>query len=278
MGRCGRSLSSVSAVLERVASARDVAFGAYFLPHGAMRDALAGGCAPRRARRGDAASGSVPESVREALQRRSRARAARRRCDRHAACRAIACRFTSKRRVCDGVAYLDDRNWTQRGPETVVGDDDPADVALVRDALAGRGGTGATLATRKDEALRARSRPDRPGAVRRQWSSRPNASRPRRSRARCSATRSQERRRRSWSGARAGIRCAKRGRFARSPIPALTVRAERTERKARPRRRHRLDRFRECDRRLGPGRRSTRMGDAHARTRARCGGSLGARA
>jgi hypothetical protein len=36
----------------------------------------------------------------------------------------------------------------------VVCDDDPADVALVRTALAGRGGADATLATRKDEVLR----------------------------------------------------------------------------------------------------------------------------
>ena len=62
--------------------------------------------------------------------------------------------FHLKAAVCDGVAYLDDRNWTKRGPETVVADDGAADVALVRDALAGRGGADATLATRKDEALR----------------------------------------------------------------------------------------------------------------------------
>jgi hypothetical protein len=62
--------------------------------------------------------------------------------------------FHLKAAVCDGVAYLDDRNWTQRGPEIVVADDDPRDVALVRDALGGRGGGDATLATRKDEVLR----------------------------------------------------------------------------------------------------------------------------
>lgn len=62
--------------------------------------------------------------------------------------------FHLKAAVCDGVAYLDDRNWTQRGPEIVVADDDPRDVALIRDALRGRGGSDATLATRKDEVLR----------------------------------------------------------------------------------------------------------------------------
>ncbi|HEY0615420.1 MAG TPA: hypothetical protein VGC96_12290, partial [Candidatus Elarobacter sp.] len=41
-----------------------------------------------------------------------------------------------------------------RGPEIVVADDAPRDVALVRDALAGHGGAHGRLATRKDEALR----------------------------------------------------------------------------------------------------------------------------
>ena len=45
--------------------------------------------------------------------------------------------FHLKAAVCDGVAYLDDRNWTKRGPEIVIADDAPDDVALVRDALAG---------------------------------------------------------------------------------------------------------------------------------------------
>jgi hypothetical protein len=61
--------------------------------------------------------------------------------------------FHLKAAVCDGVAYLDDRNWTKRGPEIVVADDDPHDVGLVRDALAGRGGADRALATRKDVAL-----------------------------------------------------------------------------------------------------------------------------
>ena len=61
--------------------------------------------------------------------------------------------FHLKAAVCDGVAYLDDRNWTKRGPEIVVADDDPRDVGLVRDALAGRGGADRALATRKDVAL-----------------------------------------------------------------------------------------------------------------------------
>ncbi len=50
------------------------------------------------------------------------------------------------------MAYLDDRNWPKSG-DTVVADDDPRDVALVRAALRGRGGADDALATRKDVAL-----------------------------------------------------------------------------------------------------------------------------
>ncbi len=63
--------------------------------------------------------------------------------------------FHLKAAVCDGVAYLDDRNWTARGPEMVIADDDPLDVSVVRSAVRdARAGDDAALATRKDEALR----------------------------------------------------------------------------------------------------------------------------
>lgn len=41
-----------------------------------------------------------------------------------------------KAAVVDGVAYLDDRNWATRGHETILRDDDPADVAAVARAIA----------------------------------------------------------------------------------------------------------------------------------------------
>ncbi len=145
------SLSSVSAVLERVASARDVAFGSYFLPHGPMRDALV-----TAARRGAHVSLTLQaDPYRNPYGRRCNADAAR---ELRAAGGSVSllpsdrAPFHLKAAVCDDVAYLDDRNWTQRGPETVVADGDPADVALVREALAGRGGADVALATRKDEA------------------------------------------------------------------------------------------------------------------------------
>ena len=60
--------------------------------------------------------------------------------------------FHVKGAVCDGVAYLDDRNFP-RTDQTVLRDDDPNDVALVSAAIHGTGTTSPTLATEKDDAL-----------------------------------------------------------------------------------------------------------------------------
>jgi hypothetical protein len=146
------SLSSVPDVLARIGSARDVAFGSYFLPKGAMRDALAGA-----ARRGAHVSVTLQaDPYRNPFGARCNAQAARVLRSAGAGVSLLPSNrapFHLKAAVCDGVAYLDDRNWTKRGPELVVADDDPRDVALVRDALAGRGGADRALATRKDVAL-----------------------------------------------------------------------------------------------------------------------------
>lgn len=58
-----------------------------------------------------------------------------------------------KAAVVDGVAYLDDRNWASRGEETIVRDDDAADVAAIREAIAGRRGATASVALEKSPAL-----------------------------------------------------------------------------------------------------------------------------
>jgi hypothetical protein len=148
------SLSSVPDVLTRIASAHDVAFGSYFLTRGPVRDALAGA-----ARHGAHVAVTLQADPYRGSGQRAPESAASARMLREAGAQvSLLARdqvpFHLKAAVCDGVAYLDDRNWTQRGPEIVVADDDPRDVALLRDALAGHGGADATLATRKDEALR----------------------------------------------------------------------------------------------------------------------------
>jgi len=53
----------------------------------------------------------------------------------------------------DRIAYLDDRNWSDDGPQTIVADDLPGDVAIVRDALARRPAAGEHLRTVKPESL-----------------------------------------------------------------------------------------------------------------------------
>ena len=158
------SLSSVPRVLAHVASARDVAFGAYFLtPRGAAAGALLDA-----ARRGAHVALTLQsDPYRNPYGARGNAAVAGELRAAGAEVRLLPsgeAPFHLKAAVCDGVAYLDDRNWTKRGPEIVLADDDPRDVARVRDALAGRAGgapppaeraadeTG--LATRKDEALR----------------------------------------------------------------------------------------------------------------------------
>jgi len=146
------SLSSVPDVLTRIGSARDVAFGSYFLPHGTMRDALAGA-----AQRGAHVSVTLQaDPYRNPFGGRCNAEAARVLRGAGADVSLLPsdrAPFHLKAAVCDGVAYLDDRNWTKRGPEIVVRDDDPKDVSLVREALAGHGGADRALATRKDAAL-----------------------------------------------------------------------------------------------------------------------------
>lgn|GEM_PF-746532 len=53
----------------------------------------------------------------------------------------------------DRTAYLDDRNWSDDGPQTILIDDDPGDVAIVRDALARRPSGNEHLRTVKPESL-----------------------------------------------------------------------------------------------------------------------------
>jgi len=57
-----------------------------------------------------------------------------------------------KAAVVDGVAWLDDRNWVSGPHATLLRDDDPADVAVVRAALAGRPARDGHLATTKADA------------------------------------------------------------------------------------------------------------------------------
>ena len=148
------SLSSVADVIARISTARDVAFGSYFLPEGPMRDALVGA-----ARSGAHVAVTLQaDPYRNPHGRRDNREAARLLTAAGAEVsllRSARAPFHLKAAVCDGTAYLDDRNWTARGPEMVIADDDPSDVSIVRDAVReARPAADATIALRKDEALR----------------------------------------------------------------------------------------------------------------------------
>jgi phosphatidylserine/phosphatidylglycerophosphate/cardiolipin synthase-like enzyme len=146
------TLASSSDVVAGIAGAHEIAFGSYLVPR-AMRDALIAA-----ARRGAHVAVTIEASPYKdptgGLARFNAATA-------HALREAGAdvrlfsrdqVAFHLKAAVCDGVAYLDDRNWPTRG-DTIVRDDDPRDVEVVRAALDGHGGTDDAPATRKDLAL-----------------------------------------------------------------------------------------------------------------------------
>lgn len=58
-----------------------------------------------------------------------------------------------KAAVVDGQVFLDDRNWPQHGPNTVVSTTDVGDVAVMRGALAGERAANQHLATWKGQAI-----------------------------------------------------------------------------------------------------------------------------
>ena len=147
------SLSSVDAVALRIRRARQIDFGAYLLnpgrveralvaaaKHGArvhvtlQRDPYLGGPGERHVNR-DAARVLRAAGAKVTLLDRARVP------------------FHLKAAVCDGTAFLDDRNWSADEREVVLADDGERDVAAVRRALRGIGAAGGAIATRKDAAL-----------------------------------------------------------------------------------------------------------------------------
>lgn len=126
------ALSSVDRVARAVDRAREVTVGAYLLHPGRLLDALRSA-----ARRG------VRLHVRVEARPYHDAGAAT--FNAHAVAGLVALGADAKvvdglhlkGAVVDGRLYLDDRNWADRGGDTVVRDDDPRDVRLARDAIDG---------------------------------------------------------------------------------------------------------------------------------------------
>ncbi|HKU68625.1 MAG TPA: phospholipase D-like domain-containing protein [Candidatus Baltobacteraceae bacterium] len=119
-------------------SAQDVTFSSYFLRPGPVENALFAAAARRREHvhvrlegtlyRG---SGEMAPENRYALERLHALRADVRLVHRSDA---DGPGLHIKAAVCDGVAFLDDRNWNVNG-DTVVRDDTPSHVRAIRDAI-----------------------------------------------------------------------------------------------------------------------------------------------
>lgn len=149
----GVSASSVAAVVQRIGHAREVAFGSFVLYPGKVRGALV--AAAKRGAHVEVtlqrdpyhASAAERRATRESIATLRAAGATVTLLDRARA------PFHLKAAVCDGVAYLNDKNWTSDGDELIVADDDPHDVAVVRAALRGDGTARGELRTAKGGAL-----------------------------------------------------------------------------------------------------------------------------
>jgi hypothetical protein len=151
----GLTVETPAAFVAALGRAHDVALTAYTLREGAVREALAAAAARgaqvrvrlERDPLDDAARTlhrANDESV--ALLRAAGADAAETGPNEPA--------LHLKAAVVDGVAWLTDRNWAADGPERVLRDTDPADVAAVASAVAGEPGADGHLATTKAGALR----------------------------------------------------------------------------------------------------------------------------
>jgi hypothetical protein len=134
-------------------AAHTIDLAAYTLPPGAVRAALAG-AARHGARVTIHLEGHPPCDPHGGLRAYNAALAA----DLRAAGATVVLTSPAdpvlhlKAAVTDGVAWLDDRNWTGGGGATLLRDADPADVAVVRAALAGVPAHDRHLATSKREA------------------------------------------------------------------------------------------------------------------------------
>ena len=159
------ALSSSGAVLAAIRQAREVSCSAFRLrPAGALFDALgaaaASGAAVRVRLAGPGFGSSRPgEAAAEAANAANRAAVD--------ALRALGAdaavagpsgpQLHMKALIADGTLFLDDRNWPGDGRDTILATTDPAELSVVRSALAGvsaeSAADGEALATVKSRAL-----------------------------------------------------------------------------------------------------------------------------
>jgi phosphatidylserine/phosphatidylglycerophosphate/cardiolipin synthase-like enzyme len=151
------SLSTAARVLHAVEHARNVTFGAYLLPPGAMREALEN-AARRGAKVHVRLDGSPYGSGNRGIAKLNKQAIKELRKSGVDAelVRGAESGLHMKAVICDSVAYLDDRNFAANGTQTILRDDSRADVAKVGNALLHDDARpGRELALRKNDALRA---------------------------------------------------------------------------------------------------------------------------
>jgi len=151
------SLSTPARILRAVEHARNVTLGAYLLPPGAMREALeyaARHGASVRVRLDESPYGRGKHGIAK-LNKQAIKELRKSGVDARLA-RGAASGLHMKAVICDGVAYLDDRNFAANGSQTIVRDDSRGDVARLRNAILHDDvQSGRALAVQKSDALRA---------------------------------------------------------------------------------------------------------------------------
>jgi len=152
------TLSSRSRMLDAIRDANEISLGAYVLGRGGMLEALASAAARGASVRVVLAGGDGVRAGGVARVNRDAARVLRgagaiveiadSRAGRSAALHA-------KMALVDGVAFVDDCNWTASAGDTILRDDRPADVTAISDALERDTGDAPSqdFATRKRDAL-----------------------------------------------------------------------------------------------------------------------------
>ncbi|HET7813732.1 MAG TPA: phospholipase D-like domain-containing protein [Candidatus Baltobacteraceae bacterium] len=156
------TVTSQRQALASLERANDVLLTAYLLRPGKMLDAL-----ERAARRGAKVTVRLearPYADADHSMRLQTARVVRELRAAGADARLYHCTNAQpplhmKALVCDGTAFLDDRNWPGDGRDTIVRDDYARDVRAIRESVrSARGAAGQFFATSKSGALRQESR------------------------------------------------------------------------------------------------------------------------
>jgi hypothetical protein len=148
-------LSGTDELLARVGTARSISVASYIMRPGRLAEALE--AAGDRGADVSVTLEKTPKDSDGSLATANREMADELRAH-HVAVDLTSVSTHLKAAVVDGEAFLDDRNWPENGPNIVVADADPDDVAVVRSGICGKAASDGHLWVRKLDALRAEAR------------------------------------------------------------------------------------------------------------------------